>query len=114
MPSKVKYSDRGINMESVIFDIVWKVIFLIMGSIGSFMAWILKRTISDAFLKISKVESDTAAIEKSMNTSLHEIMITLTSINGKMSNFEKSGTEIEDLKKRVIELEKWKAIQENS
>lgn len=114
MPSKVKYSDRGISMESVIFDIVWKVIFLIMGSIGSFMAWILKRTISDAFLKISKVESDTAAIEKSMNTSLHEIMITLTSINGKMSNLEKSSNEVEDLKKRVIELEKWKAIQENS
>lgn len=101
-------------MENVVFDVVWKIIFLIMGSIGSFMAWILKRTISEAFLKISKVESDTAAIEKSMNTSLHEIMITLTSINGKMSNLEKSSNEVEDLKKRVIELEKWKAIQENS
>ena len=101
-------------MESVIFDIVWKVIFLIMGSIGSFMAWILKRTISDAFLKISKVEADTAAIEKSMNTSLHEIMITLTSINAKLSNFEGTKGEIDDLKKRVIELEKWKAIQENT
>lgn len=101
-------------MENVIFDIIWKIIFLIMGSIGSFMAWMLKRTISDAFLKISKVEADTTAIEKSMNTSLHEIMITLTSINGKMSNLEKSSNEVEDLKKRVIELEKWKAIQENS
>lgn len=101
-------------MESVIFDIVWKVIFLIMGSIGSFMAWILKRTISDAFLKISKVENDTASIEKAMNQSLHEIMITLTSINAKLSNFEGTKGEIDDLKKRVIELEKWKAIQENS
>lgn len=114
MPSKVKHSNRGITMENVVFDIIWKIIFLIMGSIGSFMAWMLKRTISDAFLKISKVEADTAAIEKSMNTSLHEIMITLTSINGKMSNLEKSSNEVEDLKKRVIELEKWKAIQENS